>query len=122
MDKIKVGMVQQRCTTDIEANIASLERHIRACARQGAQVPDEGAQLVAVQDIVAVQQDAAGGILPGPLPHPVAHRLEAVGGQLRVGRVADGRFQGFGPDDEKLSDLLPQGHGVLVSGHAISGP
>ncbi len=38
MSILKVGMVQQSCTTDIEANIAKLTENIRKCAASGAEL------------------------------------------------------------------------------------
>jgi N-carbamoylputrescine amidase len=35
---LKIGLVQQRCGTDIPENIARLSGHIRACAEQGARL------------------------------------------------------------------------------------
>lgn len=82
MDKIKVGMVQQRCTTDIEANIASLERHIRACARQGA-------QLVVLQELhnsvyFCQVEDASLCDLAEPVPGPSTERFGALAKELGV--------------------------------------
>lgn len=82
MDKIKVGMVQQRCTTDIEANIASLERHIRACARQGA-------QLVVLQELhnsvyFCQVEDASLCDLAEPVPGPSTERFGALTKELGV--------------------------------------
>ena len=41
---LKVGMVQQSCTTDIPANIEKLKSNIRKCA-------EKGAQLVVLQEL-----------------------------------------------------------------------
>ncbi len=38
MKTLKVGLVQQSCGQDIQANIVKLQNHIRECAEQGAQL------------------------------------------------------------------------------------
>ena len=38
MNILKVGMVQQSCTDDIDANIVKLKDNIRKCASMGAQL------------------------------------------------------------------------------------
>ena len=38
MHLLKVGMVQQSCGDDIQANIEKLKGNIRKCAEQGAQL------------------------------------------------------------------------------------
>ena len=38
MKILKVGMVQQSCTADIQTNIEKLKNNIRECAAKGAQL------------------------------------------------------------------------------------
>ncbi len=38
MRKLKIGMIQQSCSADIESNIAKLKQNIRKCAEQGAEL------------------------------------------------------------------------------------
>ena len=79
---IKVGMVQQSCCGDIEANIVKLEANIRAAAAQGA-------QLVVLQELhnsvyFCQTEDAALCNLAEPIPGPSTERFGALARELGV--------------------------------------
>lgn len=79
---IKVGMVQQSCCGDIEANIVKLEANIRAAAVQGA-------QLVVLQELhnsvyFCQTEDAALCNLAEPIPGPSTERFGALARELGV--------------------------------------
>ena len=79
---LKVGMVQQRCGKDIEANIRKLEEGIRRAAAQGA-------QLVALQELhnsvyFCQTEDAALCGLAEPIPGPSTERFGALATELGI--------------------------------------
>ncbi len=80
MRTLKVGMVQQRCTADIEDNILRLEAGIRSCAA-------EGAQLVVLQELhnslyFCQQENASLCDLAEPVPGPSTERFGALAREL----------------------------------------
>ena len=82
MRKIKIGMVQQSCGGDMEANIGKLEANIRAAATQGA-------QLVVLQELhnsvyFCQTEDAALCNLAEPIPGPSTERFGALARELGV--------------------------------------
>ncbi len=82
MNKLYVGMVQQRCSEDIEANIVNLEKGIRECAAKGA-------QLVVLQELhnspyFCKTEDAGLCDLAEPIPGPSTERFGALAKELGV--------------------------------------
>ena len=82
MRLLKIGMVQQRCTADIEKNIRKLEAGIRAAAA-------EGAQLVVLQELhnsvyFCQREEAALCELAEPIPGPSTERFGALARELGV--------------------------------------
>ncbi|MBR5699875.1 MAG: carbon-nitrogen hydrolase [Bacteroidales bacterium] len=82
MRLLKIGMVQQRCTADIEKNIRKLEAGIRAAAA-------EGAQLVVLQELhnsvyFCQTEEAALCGLAEPIPGPSTERFGALARELGV--------------------------------------
>ena len=82
MRNIKIGLVQQRCGADIEANVRKLEENIRRAAAQGA-------QLVALQELhnsvyFCQTEDAALCELAEPIPGPSTERFGALAKELGI--------------------------------------
>ena len=82
MRKLKVGMVQQSCGPDIQANIAKLEKHIRQAASQGA-------SLIVLQDLhnslyFCQEENAKLCDLAEPIPGPSTERFGALARELGV--------------------------------------
>ena len=82
MNTLRIGMVQQRCTADIEANVAKLEAGIRRAAEMGA-------QLVVLQELhnsvyFCQTEDAALCGLAEPIPGPSTERYGALAAELGV--------------------------------------
>ena len=48
---MKVGLIQQKNSADIEANIRKLQANIRIAAQQGAELAQQGAELVVLQEL-----------------------------------------------------------------------
>ncbi|MGM9785783.1 MAG: nitrilase-related carbon-nitrogen hydrolase [Candidatus Cryptobacteroides sp.] len=79
---MKVGMVQQSCTTDIPANIEKLKANIRRCA-------ELGAQLVVLQELhnsvyFCQSEDAALCDLAEPIPGPSTKTYGALAKELGI--------------------------------------
>ena len=79
---LRVGMVQQSCGTDIAANIAKLEKNIRECAAQGA-------QLVVLQELhnsvyFCQTEEAHICDLAEPIPGPSTERFGALARELGI--------------------------------------
>ena len=79
---IKVGMVQQSCTTDIAANIEKLKGNIRKCAQMGA-------QLVVLQELhnsvyFCQTENAALCDLAEPIPGPSTQTYGALAKELGI--------------------------------------
>ena len=77
---LKVGMVQQSCTTDIPANIEKLKSNIRKCA-------EKGAQLVVLQELhnsvyFCQTENAALCDLAEPIPGPSTETFGALAREL----------------------------------------
>ncbi len=82
MKMLKIGMVQQSCSTDIEANIAKLTAHIRQCAAQGA-------SLVVLQELhnstyFCQVEDAALCNLAETIPGPSTDLYGALAKELGI--------------------------------------
>ncbi len=82
MRNIKIGLVQQRCGADIEANVRKLEENIRRAAACGA-------QLVALQELhnsvyFCQTEDAALCDLAEPIPGPSTERFGALAKELGI--------------------------------------
>ena len=82
MRKLKVGMVQQSCGPDIQANIAKLEKHIRQAASQGA-------SLIVLQELhnslyFCQEENAKLCDLAEPIPGPSTERFGALARELGV--------------------------------------
>lgn len=82
MRNIKIGLVQQRCGADIEANVRKLEENIRRAAACGA-------QLVALQELhnsvyFCQTEDAALCDLAEPVPGPSTERFGALAKELGI--------------------------------------
>ena len=80
MRKLKVGMVQQSCGPDIQANIAKLEKHIRQAASQGA-------SLIVLQELhnslyFCQEENAKLCDLAEPIPGPSTERFGALAREL----------------------------------------
>ncbi|MCD8206432.1 MAG: carbon-nitrogen hydrolase [Bacteroidales bacterium] len=79
---MKIGMVQQRCSEDISANIAKLFEGIRACAAQGA-------QLVVLQELhnslyFCKSEEASLCDLAETIPGPSTEKFGALAAELGV--------------------------------------
>ncbi len=79
---LKVGMVQQHCTENIQDNIGRLEAGIRACA-------GKGAQLLVLQELhnsvyFCQQEKASLCSLAEPIPGPSTERFGALAKELGV--------------------------------------
>ena len=79
---LKVGMVQQSCTTDIPANIEKLKSNIRKCA-------EKGAQLVVLQELhnsvyFCQTENAALCDLAEPIPGPSTETFGALARELGI--------------------------------------
>src|SRR5574344_1637555 len=82
MSILKVGMVQQSCTTDIKANIAKLTENIRKCAASGA-------ELVVLQELhnsvyFCQTEDASLCDLAETIPGPSTERFGAIARELGI--------------------------------------
>lgn len=82
MSILKVGMVQQSCTMDIEANIAKLTENIRKCAASGA-------ELVVLQELhnsvyFCQTEDASLCDLAETIPGPSTERFGAIARELGI--------------------------------------
>ena len=82
MRNIKIGLVQQRCGADIEANVRKLEENIRRAAACGA-------QLVALQELhnsvyFCQTEDAALCDLAEPIPGPSTERFGTLAKELGI--------------------------------------
>ena len=82
MRTLKIGMVQQHCTGNIEENILSLEKHIREAAA-------EGAELVVLQELhnslyFCQEENARLCDLAEPIPGPSTERFGALARELGV--------------------------------------
>ncbi len=82
MSILKVGMVQQSCTTDIEANIAKLTENIRKCAASGA-------ELVVLQELhnsvyFCQTEDASLCDLAETIPGASTERFGAIARELGI--------------------------------------
>lgn len=82
MDKLKVGLVQQSCTENIEQNIAKLDGNIRQAALLGA-------QLVVLQELhnstyFCQVEDAAVCDLAEPVPGPSTDHFGKLAAELGV--------------------------------------
>ena len=79
---LKVGMVQQSCTSDIGSNIGKLKANIRKCAA-------EGAQLVVLQELhnsiyFCQEEDARLCDLAEPVPGPSTEIFGALAKELGI--------------------------------------
>ena len=82
MRTLKVGMVQQHCTDDIQGNIARLQGHIRKAAA-------EGAQLVVLQELhnslyFCQEENAKLCDLAEPIPGPSTEAFGALAKELGI--------------------------------------
>ena len=82
MRQLKVGLVQQHCTEDIEGNISRLEGHIREAA-------SKGAELVVLQELhnslyFCQEENASLCNLAEPVPGPSTQRFGALAKELGV--------------------------------------
>ncbi len=82
MRKLRIGMVQQSCGTDIAANIEKLKGNIRKCAEQGA-------QLVVLQELhnsvyFCQTEDAALCDLAETIPGPSTETYGALAKELGI--------------------------------------
>ena len=82
MNMLRIGMVQQRCSAEIEANIAKLEAGIRRAAEMGA-------QLVVLQELhnsvyFCQSENAALCSLAEPIPGPSTERYGALAAELGI--------------------------------------
>ncbi len=82
MSILKVGMVQQSCTTDIKANIAKLTENICECAAKGA-------KLVVLQELhnsvyFCQTEDASLCDLAETIPGPSTERFGAIARELGI--------------------------------------
>ena len=82
MRKLKVGLVQQSCTSSIEDNIKKLEANIRAAA-------DSGAELVVLQELhnslyFCQEENAKLCDLAEPIPGPSTERFGALAKELGI--------------------------------------
>lgn len=82
MRTLKVGMVQQSCCNNIEENIVKLEKNIRKCAA-------EGAQLVVLQELhnsvyFCQTENAELCNLAEPIPGPSTKRFGALAKELGI--------------------------------------
>ena len=82
MSILKVGMVQQSCTTDIKANIAKLTENIRKCAASGA-------ERVVLQELhnsvyFCQTEDASLCDLAETIPGPSTERFGAIARELGI--------------------------------------
>lgn len=82
MRKLKVGLVQQSCTSSIEDNIKKLEANIRTAA-------DSGAELVVLQELhnslyFCQEENAKLCDLAEPIPGPSTERFGALAKELGI--------------------------------------
>ena len=92
MRTLKVGMVQQHCTDDIQGNIARLQGHIRKAAA-------EGAQLVVLQELhnslyFCQEENAKLCDLAEPIPGPSTEAFGALAKELGIVLEKDGSIAG----------------------------
>ena len=85
-DKFTVGLVQMKCTTNKEENLARATEKIREAAKRGA-------QIISLQELFAGEyfcrtEDAALFDLAEPVPGPTTERLAKVAKELKVALVA----------------------------------
>jgi N-carbamoylputrescine amidase len=86
MSKVKVGLVQMSCTSDVASNIGKAEAGIRRAAASGA-------QIVCLQELFPSLyfcdvEDYANFSLAEPVPGPTTDRLGVLAGELGVVVVA----------------------------------
>ena len=79
---LKVGMIQQSCSTDIPSNISKLQANIRKCAQMGA-------QLVVLQELhnsvyFCQSEDASLCDLAEPIPGPSTESYGALAKELGI--------------------------------------
>jgi N-carbamoylputrescine amidase len=82
MRKLKVGMVQQRCTSNIAGNIAALQAHIREAA-------SKGAELVVLQELhnslyFCQEENAKLCDLAEPIPGPSTESYGKLAAELGI--------------------------------------
>ncbi len=82
MHVLKVGMVQQSCSTDIRENISKLKENIRGCAKVGA-------ELVVLQELhnsvyFCQTEDASLCNLAEPIPGPSTEEFGALARELGI--------------------------------------
>ena len=82
MNLLKVGMVQQSCSTDIQANIEKLKKNVRGCA-------ELGAQLVVLQELhnsvyFCQTEDASLCDLAETIPGPSTETFGALARELGI--------------------------------------
>ena len=82
MRTLKVGLIQQSCTSDIQANIAKLDSNIRKAAA-------EGAELVVLQELhnslyFCQVEDASLCDLAEPIPGPSTEHYGALAKELGI--------------------------------------
>lgn len=82
MHVLKVGMVQQSCSTDIRENISKLKENIRGCAKVGA-------ELVVLQELhnsvyFCQTEDASLCNLAEPIPGPSTEEFGALAKELGI--------------------------------------
>ena len=85
-DKFTVGLVQMKCTTNKEENLARATEKIREAAKRGA-------QIISLHELFAGEyfcrtEDAALFDLAEPVPGPTTDRLAKVAKELKVALVA----------------------------------
>ena len=85
-DKFTVGLVQMKCTTNKEENLARATEKIREAAKRGA-------QIISLHELFAGEyfcrtEDAALFDLAEPVPGPTTERLAKVAKELKVALVA----------------------------------
>ncbi len=84
--KVKIGLVQNRCTTNLEENIAAAERGIREAA-------GKGANIVCLQELFTAVyfcqvEDHKYFDLAEPIPGPTTEKMQALAKELGVVIVA----------------------------------
>lgn len=82
MHVLKVGMVQQSCSTDIRENVSKLKENIRGCAKVGA-------ELVVLQELhnsvyFCQTEDASLCNLAEPIPGPSTEEFGALARELGI--------------------------------------
>ncbi len=84
--KVKIGLVQNRCSTDLSENIAAAERGIREAAGRGA-------QIICLQELFTAVyfcqvEDHKYFELAEPVPGPTTEKMQALAGELGVVIIA----------------------------------